>query len=242
MALSLTPYYAQYPALSQQSLVTLFPYLENLRDHLIRIDPVSPFSGAAKGSTPTAPRTKDGAKRKKKQQGKKWSPKGVINSATGSNPAPDPRDAQLSANAAQIEVALMTAAPAYDHHFDMSDPQGHTFLSSSARTRVHYCWLHGWNNSHEGNVCSIMTRDNQYTAVMRNAASPNTAIGGNPKIGVPVTYTRPQFVFSRKSSVCLSSSHPFCRPCARTTPPSLASRDKPATTPNEEIRVSDAKK
>jgi hypothetical protein len=64
MALSLTPYYAQYPALAQQSLATLFTYLENLWDHLIRIDPASPFSSAAKGLAPPASRTstnKDGA-------------------------------------------------------------------------------------------------------------------------------------------------------------------------------------
>jgi hypothetical protein len=124
VALSLTPYYAQYPALAQQSLATLFPYLENLRNHLIWIDPASPFSGAAKGPTPPASRTsanKDDAKLKKKQQGNRqprWGPKGAINSATGSNPAPDPRDAQLSANTVRIaaltaQVAYMTAAPTY---------------------------------------------------------------------------------------------------------------------------------
>jgi hypothetical protein len=32
----------------QQSLATLFPFLENLTDHLTRGDPSSPFSGAAK--------------------------------------------------------------------------------------------------------------------------------------------------------------------------------------------------
>jgi hypothetical protein len=64
----LTTYYAQYPALTHQSLAILFPYLENLRDHLIRIDPASPFSGAAKGPTTPASRTstnKDGAKKKR---------------------------------------------------------------------------------------------------------------------------------------------------------------------------------
>ena len=86
-----------------------------------------------------------------------------------------------------------------------------------------------------------MTNDVQYTSAMRNATS-EIGSGGNPKIGVPVTYTRPQFVFSRKASVCFSlSSHPLCPPCALNTPPSRASRDKPATTPNEDIRVSDAK-
>ena len=86
-----------------------------------------------------------------------------------------------------------------------------------------------------------MTNDMQYTSAMRNATS-EIGSGGNPKIGVPVTYTRPQFVFLRKASVCFSvSSNSLCPPCALNTPTSRASRDKPTTTPNEDIGVSDAK-
>jgi hypothetical protein len=39
-----------YPAILQQSLATLFPYLETLQDYLVRSDPASPLSGAAKGN------------------------------------------------------------------------------------------------------------------------------------------------------------------------------------------------
>ncbi len=52
IALSLPGYYLQFPAILQQSLATLFPYLEKLRDHLLRGDPASPFSGSAKGGSP----------------------------------------------------------------------------------------------------------------------------------------------------------------------------------------------
>jgi hypothetical protein len=52
IALSLLGYYLQFPAILQQSLATLFPYLEKLRDHLLRGDPASPFSGSAKGDAP----------------------------------------------------------------------------------------------------------------------------------------------------------------------------------------------
>ncbi len=45
---SMAGYYTQYPAILQQSLATLFPFLEDLKDHLTRGDPSSPFSGAAK--------------------------------------------------------------------------------------------------------------------------------------------------------------------------------------------------
>jgi hypothetical protein len=51
IALSLPGYYLLYPAILQQSLATLFPYPEKLRDHLVRGDPASPFSGSARGGT-----------------------------------------------------------------------------------------------------------------------------------------------------------------------------------------------
>jgi hypothetical protein len=43
VALSIPGYYVTYPAILQQSLATLFPYLETLKDHLIRSDTASPF-------------------------------------------------------------------------------------------------------------------------------------------------------------------------------------------------------
>jgi hypothetical protein len=49
VAHSMTTYDAQYPAILQQSLDTLFPFLENMRDYLAKTHPAYPFSGAAKG-------------------------------------------------------------------------------------------------------------------------------------------------------------------------------------------------
>jgi hypothetical protein len=98
--------------------------------------------------------------------------------------------------------------------------------------RAHYCWLHGWNNSHEGNVCKVMTNDAQYTSAMRNATS-EIGSGGNPKIGVPVTYTRPYFFcpphHSLSCSPCLSSHHSTHSPVS-----SPASRDS-ALCPSYEV-------
>jgi hypothetical protein len=45
---SMAGYYTHYPAILQQSLATLFRFLENLKDQLTRGDLSSPFSGAAK--------------------------------------------------------------------------------------------------------------------------------------------------------------------------------------------------
>jgi hypothetical protein len=66
-------YYTQYPAILQQSLVTLFLFLENLKDHLARGDPSSPFSGAAKALQRVAtrnrqPRSRSNNRTKQQQQ------------------------------------------------------------------------------------------------------------------------------------------------------------------------------
>jgi hypothetical protein len=55
---SMAGYYTQYPAILQQSLATLFPFLEHLKDHLTRGDPSSPFSGAAKALQRPGTRTR----------------------------------------------------------------------------------------------------------------------------------------------------------------------------------------
>jgi hypothetical protein len=43
VALSMPGYYAQFPAILQQSLATLFPFLEKMWDHLARSNPTSPL-------------------------------------------------------------------------------------------------------------------------------------------------------------------------------------------------------
>jgi hypothetical protein len=43
----LTTYYSAHPAIVNQSLATLFPHLENMKDYLLKSDPGTPFSGSA---------------------------------------------------------------------------------------------------------------------------------------------------------------------------------------------------
>jgi hypothetical protein len=70
VALCLPGYYVQYLAILQQSLATLFPYLEKMQDNLVRSDPVSPFSGVAKGNTVKTSKAKTSAQRPPRTHGK----------------------------------------------------------------------------------------------------------------------------------------------------------------------------
>jgi hypothetical protein len=222
-------YYSRYPAI-------LFPFLEKMKDHLTKTDPASPFSGAAKGPAQTPARRpgKKHTKRDKKQgqqqqpqssRTTRWGPTGAVNSAAHTTPQADPRDAEMAELRAQ--VAALMSGPVYGANFGMPVyPPANTnaTLVSSARPRRYYCWLHGWNNSHDGRDCKVMTNDTHYMAQMCNATS-EIGSGGNPKIGVPVTYTRPSFFCpplhrSLSCSPCLSSHHPTYSPLS-----SPASRD-----------------
>jgi hypothetical protein len=208
VALVMMDYYARYHAIAQQNLATLFPFLDDVKDHLTKTDPASPFLGAAKRPhQPPPKRTTRNKQPKRNKEGKgqqttssrtnHWGPTGAVtNLAANTTPQVD---AQLAALTAQ--VAALMAAPNYGGNFGMpvySPAHTNAILVSSARPRRYYCWLHGWNNSHDGVDCKVMTNDMQYTAQMCNATS-EIGSGGNPKIGVPVTYTRPSFFLSTTS-------------------------------------------
>jgi hypothetical protein len=49
VTLAMMGYYSRYPAIAQQNLATLFPFLDDMKDHFTKTDPASPFSGAARG-------------------------------------------------------------------------------------------------------------------------------------------------------------------------------------------------
>ncbi len=87
---SMAGYYTQYPAMLQQSLATLFPFLENLKDHLTRGDPSSPFSGAAKAFQRVAtrnrqPRSRPNNRTKQQQQPASTPPYRSSNPNTGNH-------------------------------------------------------------------------------------------------------------------------------------------------------------
>jgi hypothetical protein len=76
VAQSLTAYYAQYPAILNQSVAALFPSLEQMKDHLLRNDPDIPFSGAAHGNKQpnNQPKRKKGNKGNKTNQASQRTP------------------------------------------------------------------------------------------------------------------------------------------------------------------------
>jgi hypothetical protein len=61
----------------------------------------------------------------------------------------------------QSALAAQTGAYYPGATFDMPVAQQTTLLSS-ARPREFYCWLHGWNNTHNGDTCKIMAKQILY--------------------------------------------------------------------------------
>ena len=162
IALSLPGYYLLCPAILQQSLATLFPYLEKLRDHLVRGDPASPFSGSARGGT----QVKGGGKgknkkgnRPKQQQSQRqpstnqrtpnWSPQGPVAFSASSditNTEPDYSAHISEMREIRTMLAALTTSPVQGLYNGMpvlphqSPP---ATLSSCAPPRRYYCCLHG---------------------------------------------------------------------------------------------------
>ncbi len=118
------------------------------------------------------------------------------------------------------------------------DPYPHVSLLSTARPRPFYCWLHGYNHTHDGATCNVMRANPEYTAYEKNAASPD-GTGGNRNVGVPVRFTRPRSKFfsplSRACLPCLTSTPPLSN--THPTPNSQAIKDSPDIPPNDATRA-----
>jgi hypothetical protein len=230
-------YYAQHPLIVQQNIATLFVYLTPQCTHLIEQTGTAPFSGGAltpapKGLTPNLNRHK---KQKDKDQGKAaWgslqnsaSPGHFVGAGCQAQTPPtfldSDREVGYVAEIQQLRTMLGTQST--PNAFFL---QQHAYAaqngSSASRPRSHYCGLHGWNIDHNGTECRGMARDRRYTDAMRAAT---THKGVNPKVGVPVGYTRPS---TRTFFPLAFSEH--CRVC----PPSLSqdSSAKLAHTPYDD--------
>ncbi len=222
VALCMPGYYVQYPAILQQSLATLFPYLEKMQDRLVRSDSASPFSGAAKGNTVKTQKAKKSAQRPPRTHGKqhqhpnptRWGPNGpVVFYAAAPPPTPImPTDVAwciIENQRLNTALAAMGGSSSVSGHFGMPVPPippANAYLSSTPKPRPYFCWLHGYNNTHNGCNCNVMGANREYTSQMKAATSPN-GTGDDPKIGVPVCLHRSPSPFVYPLS-CLSSSSP----------------------------------
>jgi len=256
IGMCLTTYYSAYPAIANQSLATLFPHLENMKDYLLKADPNTPFSGSAQHKQQKQRR---GNKQKGTKQTNQANPRSQANQRTprwsphgptllAATPAPTPTNTTdyapyiVEIQRLQAMLAAQGQRPYPDAQFGMPVPPQPVTAFSASRPREFYCWLHGWNNTHHGPKCKIMGSNTAYTSEMKHATGPENT-GGNPKVGVPVHLHR--FPFFRPLSLsvscvpCLPSPLPFPHPNPHTSPIfSPASRAKAFAVPHEDTPAS----
>jgi hypothetical protein len=217
MTQSMSLYYAKYPTVGQKSLATLFPFLTEQKEFILQQSASSLFSGAATpapapAKTPNNPKNKGKNKgrgkgnKQQKQHGRvKWGPQGPI--ALSAVPEIDPLAAAYHeiGRLQGMMAGYMGTSPAQGASEELpvySPPYPNSTLNADSRPRQYYCWLHGYNNSHNGSDCRVMATNGEYTAAMRAARS-STGTGGNPNVGVPVHFTRfPKSFFRLHCAPC----------------------------------------
>jgi hypothetical protein len=253
IGMCLTTYYSAHPAIVNQSLATLFPHLEDMKDYLLKSDPGTPFSGSAQHGGLTRKQRRDRANQPKTKGNQlktnpanprtqartpRWSPHGptLLAATPAPTPAPTTDLAPYVAEIQRLQAMLHVQAqsPYPDAHFGMSVPSHPATVFSASRPREFYYWLHGWNNTHHGPTCKIMGSNTAYTHTMKNATGPDNT-GGNPKVGVPVHLHRPSFFIPLSLSLSCVSCLPSPTPNPHTPPPSslASSRDKALALPHE---------
>jgi hypothetical protein len=209
------------------------------RFSLTRGDPSSPFSGAAKALQRPATHNRQPRSRpnnttnnRTKQQQQlasmppyrpsnpnagnhqkfRWGPQGQIAMQASSFGHDKVKIARLHA-----VIVNMTGGPGQYASNGMPsapDPYSDVSLLSSARPRPFYC--------------NVMRANPEYTPYQKNASSPN-GTGGNPSIGVQVTFTRPR---SKKFNPYITFVHlvpPLSTLSPNSLPPpnSQAIKDRP---------------
>ena len=198
IGMCLTTYYSAHPAIINQSLATLFPHLENMKDYLLKSDPGTPFSGSAQHGGLTRKQRRDRANQPKTKGNQlktnpanprtqartpRWSPHGptLLAATTAPTPAPTSDYAPYVAEIQRLQAMLTAQAhsPCPDAQFGMPVPAQPATAFSASRPREFYCWLHGWNNTHHGSTCKIMGSNTAYTHAMKTATGPENT-GGNP--------------------------------------------------------------
>ena len=162
IGMCLTTYYSAHPAIINQSLATLFPHLENMKDYLLKSDPGTPFSGSAQHGGLTRKQRRDRANQPKNKGNQlktnpanprtqartpRWSPHGptLLAATTAPTPAPTSDYAPYVAEIQRLQAMLTAQAhsPYPDAQFGMPVPAQPATAFSASRPREFYCWLHG---------------------------------------------------------------------------------------------------
>jgi hypothetical protein len=103
-----------------------------------------------------------------------------------------------------------------------SPPYPNSTLNADSRSRQYHCWLHGYNNSHNGSDCRVMAANEEDTVAMQAARS-STGTGGNPNVGVLVHFTRfPKSFFRLHCAPCPPPPPTFSPPTSSTSQDSSA--------------------
>ena len=210
VAQTLSTYYAANPAIAQHTIATLFPHLKAQHAFMMAQSTASPFSGAATPAPAPQPNKRNNKKGRNTRRAQKpdWGPQGTSRTLqyppnfSGSIVGPPVVPQTVAALEAQYrgEIQRLTALLATntitntlplqygattgdygDFSAFFSRPAG----QQTARPRPFFCWLHGWNISHNSPDCRVMASNPQYTAGMRTATDPESS-GGNPHVGPPV--------------------------------------------------------
>ena len=212
-AASLSTFYSTNPDVNAHTIANVMPFLVTQLPFLTAAQGTTPhFSGSA--SNPPAPKPAK-AKRdrtRRKQKPVKWN----RNAAQGaSSSATDPFVGtplyQHMLGAIQHRDALLSGfggPPPQPPAFGQQLVAGANQVSSSSQPpllpghrqgqggwgppREHYCFQHGYNNSHDGPDCNVMADNPNYTDADRAATSHHSS-GGNPNVGPPVTGTSTPF-------------------------------------------------
>jgi hypothetical protein len=212
VAQTLSTHYAANPAIAQHTIATLFPHLKAQHAFMMAQSTASPFSGAATPAPAPQPNRKTNKKGRNTRRGQRtdWGPQGTSRTSqyplnfSGGIVGPPVVPQTVAAlqtqylgeiqrlNALLATTIIPTTVPSQygatsttgdygDFSAFFSRPAG----QQTSRPRPFFCWLHGWNISHNSPDCRVMASNPQYTVVMRTATDPE-GNGGNPNVGPPV--------------------------------------------------------
>jgi hypothetical protein len=234
---SMSTFYAQNPRVADHTIANLFPFLIPQIPFLLAQSNASQFSGAATQRQPN--QNTKGAKTHARQQWGPKGPTATashfagasVQAAVTHNP-----DSDIQLENYQLRAMLAATTPPYgsssgffpptpvQHWTPTHDPsafpnnwpsfQGESptaFNARPTRPRPYYCWLHGWNTSHNSPQCKKMMASPEYTAQMKAAASPD-GNGGNPNVGPPVILPFARCVPCLTHAPCQDRRHRFPSP------------------------------